>query len=192
VQLAKLFEPALATLVAPSRVARFEDGQYDLKSPNDYCGPVSSVFSQTVLDPLRSIDEFARVVRDHESRFVTFNIKPLESIHTVEVRMHSGTVEARKILPWVSLWMQILWAAANRTDIPAGEDREVIVPDGDIIAMAQKYLPDLRNAKQEAFLRRVASRRSEVMQLWAGHPQLRPWLEHVGRWMPVPGQVNEA
>jgi superfamily II DNA or RNA helicase len=192
VRLAKLFEPALGTLVGPSRIARFEGGSYDLRSPNAFCAPVSTLFSESLLDGLHTTAEFARVASAHESRYVTFNIQPLQSIHTVEVRMHSGTVEARKILPWLSLWMQILWAAANRSDIPRGSDRGVIEPDGDIVALALGYLPDARQLQQRNFVQRLAARRSEVVQQWARHPQLRPWLEYTTRWMPVPGLADET
>lgn len=191
VRLAKLFEPALATLVAPSRIANFESGGYDLKSPNRYCAPVSTVFGERVLDRLGSVREFAEVARHHEARYVTFNIQPLDLIHTVEVRMHSGTLESRKILPWVSLWMQILWAAANR-EVSAGVDRSVIEPNGDIVALALEYLPDARQPQQQAFLQRLLARRSEVVQQWALHPHLWPWLDHAGRWTFVPGGAHEV
>lgn len=192
VRLAKLFEPALGTLVGPSRIALFEKGSYNLTAPNTFCAPVSTVFSESVLDGLRTIGDFARVVREHESRYVTFNIQPLQSIHTVEVRMHSGTLEARKILPWLSLWMQILWAAANRSDIPPASDRQVIEPDGDIVALALAHLPDARQPQQRTFVQRLAARRSEVVQQWARQPQLRPWLDYATRWVPVPGVADES
>jgi superfamily II DNA or RNA helicase len=193
VRLAKLFEPALATMVAPSRIAHYpgEPGAYDLTCPNEYCRPVSSVFSDAVLDGLRTIRDFARVASQHDARYVTFNIQPLDVIHTVEIRMHSGTLEARKILPWVSLWMQILWAAANRKDIPAGGDRKVIVPDGDIVALALKYLPDARDPRQQSFLHRLEERRSEIVNLWVRQPELRAWQENATRWVPVPGRTYE-
>lgn len=192
VRLAKLFEPALATLVAPSRVARFQGGTYDLGEPNEFCRPVSSVFSANRLARVQKQKDFLAASEDHEARFVTFNMKPLEVLHTVEVRMHSGTIEARKILPWISLWMQILWAAAHRTDVPDVTDKHVLVPDGDVVALALEYLPDGRQPQQRTFLRYLVARRSEVVQQWARHPQLRPWLDHAMRWVNVPGMVEEA
>jgi superfamily II DNA or RNA helicase len=192
VRLAKLFEPALGTLVGPSRIAKFAGGRYDLSEPNVYCAPVSSLFSEAALEGLTSKADFARAAEDHGSRYVTFNIQPLQTIDTVEVRMHSGTVEARKILPWLSLWMQILWAAANRADIPGAPDRKVIEPDGDVVALALEHLPDARQPQQRTFIQRIAARRSEVVQLWAKNPHLRPWLEHTTRWVAVPGLPDEA
>ena len=186
VRLAKLFEPALGTLVGPSRIAHFEGGKYDLSSPNIFCAPISTLFSERVLDGLHSVDDFAWLVSNHKSRYVTFNIKPLQSIHTVEIRMHSGTLEARKILPWLSLWMQILWVASTPLEFTGGSDRPVIEPKGDIVALARRYLPQAKHPKQEAFIQRLAARRSEVVQQWARHPQLRPWMEHAARWASVP------
>lgn len=178
IQLARLFEPALASLVAPSRVAAFDPatGRYDISSPNTYCAPISTVFGRQEIDRIRSLDDIRLLAEADGARYVTFNLRPLPNIHTVEVRLHNGTLEARKILLWVSLWQQILWAAASDKPIPDTPDIEVIRPAGDIIRLAQIYLPEARQPQQQALLQRLETRRKEIRDLWRRSPELAPWL----------------
>ncbi len=77
--------------------------------------------------------------------------------------MHSGTLDAMKILLWVSLWQQLLWAASHRQQIDNVPDCKVIIPDGDIVALAEKYLPDARQPQQKLLLHRLAARRLEIV-----------------------------
>lgn len=185
IALARLFEPALGTLVAPSRLVALDlnRGRYDVSQPNSFCRPVSSVFGAERLSRVRTIEGLRRIAEADEARYVTFNIKPLPHIHTVEVRMHNGTLEARKILLWISLWQQLLWAAAHRTSIPTVPERDVIEPTGDIIALAREYLPDARQLDQQAFLRRLAARRAQICsEQWSKSPELATWVEASRRW----------
>jgi superfamily II DNA or RNA helicase len=188
IQLTRLFEPALGTLVAPSRLVKFsEEHGYDTSQPNAYCKPVSAVFSRRTLDGVRSLEDIWRIAESRESRYVTFNVRPLSSLHTVEVRLHNGTIEARKILLWVSLWQQILWAAAHRSPIPDVTDSTVINPQGDIIILAQKWLPDARQPQQKMLLHRLATRRAEIVEeQWKRNPILSPWLASVPSWVVPP------
>lgn len=178
IQLAKLFEPALATLVSPSRIASFDaaTSRYDIGAPNIFCQPVSTLFGKGALDRIRSLNGILEIAEEREARYLTFNVKPLAHIHTVEVRLHNGTLEARKILLWVSLWQQILWAAASGKPIPDPPDVDVIRPTGDIIELARAYLPEARQPQQEALLLRLAARRAELYELWKRSPDLAPWL----------------
>lgn len=177
--LAKCFEPALATLVAPSRLAAFDGQSYDLGNPNRFCKPVSVVFPMRKLEEASRIDDLLGSVAEYDARYVTFNVRPLSDIQTVEVRMHSGTFEASKALLWLSLWMQILWAAAERPLAPAPPDVDVITPNGDILQLARQYLPAVQ---QPLFLKRLDARRREAVQLWKRSPQLRQWVDFAWKW----------
>lgn len=182
IALTRVFEPALARFVAPSRIAHFEGDRYDVKRPNRYCRQVSSVFSADVLARVRLLEGLRRIAEADEARFVTFNVRPLAHIHTVEVRMHNGTLEARKILLWTSLWQQILWAAAHRTAIESVDDVEVIVPDGDIVELARMYLADARQPQQQLLVQRLVARRAEIVDQWRRVPELASWVEASRRW----------
>ncbi len=101
--------------------------------------------------------------------------------------MHHGTLEARKILLWVSLWQQILWAAANRSWVAEVPDVPVIMPFGDITKLAQDYLPDARQPQQTTFLRRLAARRSDIVsEQWRRSPDLASWIGLAQQWQLVP------
>ncbi|MBZ4336553.1 helicase-related protein [Corallococcus sp. AS-1-12] len=181
VRLAKHFEPAAATLVGPSRLVSFDGQRYDLSSPNLYCQPVSTAFPARRLARASTVEQLLAQVDNHDARYVTFNIRPLSDIHTVEVRMHSGTMDAAKALLWLSLWMQVLWAAASTQEVPEAPDVEVIAPTGDILSLARSYLPAVQ---QEAFLRRLDARRREVAQGWERVPVFEAWREFARRWVP--------
>ncbi len=88
--------------------------------------------------------------------------------------MHNGTLKARKIALWLSLWQQILWRAANSRSIPSVPDVDVLRPDGDIIELARQHLPAGRD---ERFLSRLRGRREEIQRLWGQHPELGDMLE---------------
>lgn len=178
IRLARLFEPALATLVSPSRIAEFADGHYDTTQPNVYCQPVSAVFTRRKLDQVRSRDDIWRICEGEDARYVSFNVRPLNSYQTVEARLHNGTLDAGKILLWLSLWQQLLWAAAHHSVIEDVEDTSALVPTGDIVQLAEKYLPQVHRR----LLLRLDTRRSEVVDTWKQYPELEPWVEFSKCW----------
>jgi superfamily II DNA or RNA helicase len=181
-RLARLFEPGLASLVSPSRVAAFARGSYRLDYPNPYCRPLAEVFPQTVLDRAPSLATIRALANGEDARYVTFNVRPLDHQQTVEVRMHNGTLEARKILLWLSLWAQILWAATHRERITKVPDVAVLVPNEDIVALARRWLPDSGQPQQRRLLERLAERRDEIVATWRRHPTLAPWTAHAASW----------
>jgi hypothetical protein len=181
VMLAKWFEPAAATLVGPSRLVSFDGQRYDLSTPNLFCQPVSAAFPSRRLAKASTVEELLAQVDDHEARYVTFNIRPLSDIHTVEVRMHSGTMDSAKALLWLSLWMQVLWAAASSIEVPEAPDVDVITPSGDILALARRFLPAVQ---QEAFLKRLDVRRREVARGWERTPAVAAWSSYAAKWGP--------
>lgn len=91
-------EPGLFTLVAPSRLYGRGGGAYDLRLRNPYCRPVREAY-----DAGRG-----RPRGREESRYMAVTTQtPSTGFKTFEVRMHSGTTNFRKAIPWISLWMQI-------------------------------------------------------------------------------------
>jgi superfamily II DNA or RNA helicase len=180
-RLARLFEPALATLVAPSRLRDFDGSRYSVREPNLYARPVSAVFPARTLAAMRDGISLARhAFEDEDAKYTTFNIRPLESKGTVEVRMHSGTTEIAKIAMWTSLWMQLLWEAEHGTrPVPEVPDVELILPNADILALAETWLPD---GTSKSFRERLAQRRGQIVRQWQEHPDLHTWLPYAEAW----------
>jgi superfamily II DNA or RNA helicase len=122
-------EPALFSLVAPSR------------ADNRYAGSLRRALRR--LTRLRDLDAWASHFANSERRYLAVN--PTNLFHgygTVEVRLHSGTVEARKILTWISLWMRILDAAGSSSSLPRGSRGRPFEalstgPDGDVRALGR-------------------------------------------------------
>jgi hypothetical protein len=185
VRLVKLFEPALGSLVTPSRIAHQTNGHYNLDAPNPYCRPVASVIDDATLRDLRLFSDISRLTNgEDELRYVTFNLRPLDHQRTVEVRLHHGTLDAHKILRWVSLWHQILWAAENaRTELEATTDVHVIQPSGDLIALARAYLAPIEEPGQRDFLELLRQDRSEIVERhWKRSPDLAAWVQASSAW----------
>ncbi len=179
-QLVRLFEPGLGTLVAASRLRAFDGINYDHEEPNDYAAPISTHFPAKLLRTATGTDLIALACADESSKYGTVNLRPLATLGTVEVRMHSGTTEIGKIAPWISLWMQLLWEAERGSRVvPATADVEVITPDVDIVQLAQAWLADGRSPP---FSRRLIERRAQIVEQWRVHPDLEDWLAHALHW----------
>src|SRR5204862_6135799 len=58
VRLIKIFEPALASLVAPSRIAAFAGGRYRPGRPNRFCRPIGHSFPEQELARVSSVRAF--------------------------------------------------------------------------------------------------------------------------------------
>ncbi len=180
IQLVKTFEPALATLVSPSRIANFSEGKYDVQKPNFYCQPLSSILPNNAIRHIHNSDQLLSYLQKNEkSRYTTFNVLPLQGTRTVEIRMHGGTTEGRKILLWLSLWMQILWAAEQGWTLQDVPDTNAIVPSGDIVELGRRFLPTHQHAP---FLQRLHIRRMEILALWAKELSLSDWAQYAADW----------
>jgi superfamily II DNA or RNA helicase len=104
VRLSAFFEPALRSVVAPSR------------TDNQYCSSIGSNLMPST--SLLTLADWKRYVTSR-GRYMALNLCNLfNGKGTVEVRLHSGTQEARKILAWVSLWMRVLEAVQRGVDAP--------------------------------------------------------------------------
>lgn len=182
VRLVRYAEPALGTLIAPSRLSAYNGHSYDLNKPNEFCKPISWCAPESIVKKWSSITNVADTFSD---RYLTLNLQPLFDLGTVEVRMHSGTIEAQKILLWLSLWQQILWAASVDRDITVTEDRKVIKPDGDILEFARTYLPNANEPSQASLLRRLDARRKEMSNNWCHNASLSEWVQIRRNWKAV-------
>jgi hypothetical protein len=180
-------EPGLFTLVAPSRLYGFDGCDYHRRGRNPYCAPVR--------ESLHGIEEAElRRFLSRGNRYLSVNLtRACEEIQTLEIRMHQGSTNYRKILPWICLWMQIFnhsrycWtgplrvgrvlAGGNRRIGPAQADREdllqLLQAEGIVLSKAFEEL--LRQRRRElkpfwanAIPRRVAS--WERAGWYASHP----------------------
>ncbi len=98
-------EPYLGALVSKSRTTRFiRDGVYDVTKSNKYCTPIQKQITKKTLKESRTVEQLVDDVKD---RYATLNVKPLMDISTVEFRLHNGTVEALKIVRWISICQQV-------------------------------------------------------------------------------------
>ena len=181
-RLAHLLEPMLRSLVPPSRFADYDPDTdcYDPSIPNDYCRPVSSVYDIDDIDEETTLKDLERMADCSSSaRCVTFNPTPLwgsGAAPHVEVRLLGGTTEAEKLLPWLSLWMRLLWAAGQPRDRTSGydlDDPAANFPTLDIQdALDIVALPD----ESAAFAQRLGRRQTEIFARWREKPELHAWL----------------
>jgi hypothetical protein len=87
-------EPGLFTLVSPSRLFGFDRGRYDVGARNYYCLPVRES------DPDIERVRLRRFARGGGHRYRSVNgTHAYEDVQTLEVRLHNGTTEFRKIAP---------------------------------------------------------------------------------------------
>jgi superfamily II DNA or RNA helicase len=153
------FEPAILSLVAPSRAM------------SRYVRSVRGFLRRLASQPRTSTD-FAPLV-ESASKYLGASPINLASggLGTVEIRYHSGTVDAGKILQWVSLWMRII-DAARHGGSPGNPLRRVLSrplcegPRGDVVELC-KFV-----GAGPALTARMTKRRDEIVGTsWAKHPQ---------------------
>jgi len=95
-------EPGLYPLVAPSRYYQaLGNYRYNRRRRNKYC--------RAVRELLRGVDGWDLCDQlDLLQRYSSVNLSKVSGqARLLEVRMHHGTTEARKIIPWISLWMHL-------------------------------------------------------------------------------------
>lgn len=169
VQFVRRFEGALFTLCAPSRYTSGSSGRADDCEPNEFCKPLTG----TVIDDDVLRFRTARGIREafcnHEMRYHTVNLSLFDtSPQRLEVRMHSGTLDAGKISLWVALWQNILTSLDNLPLDVTGFRSDAIHPeisgreDGDIVHVARRFL-GLCYAQHRPMLKRLHERRRQVM-----------------------------
>lgn len=181
VRFVKFVEPMAATLVAPSRIACREDN-YNTGRPNRFCPPVSCHYPRKALRLVRSfrqLQTLSNTFEEREERYASVNVASLEKYDTIEVRLHGGTLNAQKILLWVSLWMQIVSEVENRRNVPPMPDVKTITPNGDIVRLVKRLFPGGRNP---GFLNRLRKRRAQIVAIWEKHHELNSWRNMAEGW----------
>jgi superfamily II DNA or RNA helicase len=94
-------EPGLFTLVAPSRLYRFNGQIYDRRRRNRFCAPLRETHERVNYSELRLDAELGY-------RFRSLNLcRAFDDVELLEVRMHHGTTDFQKMALWICLWMQI-------------------------------------------------------------------------------------
>ena len=148
------YEPAILSLVAPSRA--------------------SNRFAQSVRSSARTLlnlgdhESWARRFAPYSSRYLGLNPRNLfgAGYGTLEVRWHSGTIEAPKILSWVSLWMRIVSAGSQLVPAPGNSLGRVPTsplctgPRGDVRHLGRHV------GAGDALLGRLVARRTQVVSRW--------------------------
>ncbi|KAA5543076.1 DEAD/DEAH box helicase [Roseiconus nitratireducens] len=104
-------EAGLYTLVAPSRLYRWGDSwTYRNRYRNLYCKPI------------RESKDKARW--ENYSRTHSVNLQRMaDGVQLLEVRMHHGTTDYKKIVTWIALWMQIFNHSRYEWSGPRCSDR---------------------------------------------------------------------
>lgn len=147
------FEPAVMSLVAPSRARN----RY-VHSVRNRARKLMSLGEMTAWE-----DYFA----NHRRKYLAINPSHLFAGYgSVEVRHHSGTIEAAKILAWLSLWMRVL-ATAKQTNAQPGSPyaRPRTLPlckgeRGDVALMCDRL------GVGPALRARLVARRDQVVSNW--------------------------
>jgi hypothetical protein len=112
-------EPGLFTLTSPSRLFQFVEGAgYAPGEGNGYCKPLRQARDADSIGP-------AGLDRCHSVNLT----RAYDGIQTLEIRMHGGTTEFRKVVLWLSLWMQVF--NRSRYSWQGGGRRGSVFPGGD-------------------------------------------------------------
>lgn len=170
VQFVRRFEGALFTLCAASRYTDTSLVEYgDEYSTNEYCMPLLGAISDDDVQSFKNSARIRETFCNHEMRYHTVNLSLFDtSPQRLEVRMHSGTLDAKKILLWVSLWQNIFSSLDNLplnvTGFRSDADHPQISSkeDGDIVFVAARYL-GLAYDHHKNMLTKLHERRREAM-----------------------------
>lgn len=151
--LGAFYEPALMSLVAPSRAR------------NPYVYSVRNRARK--LMSLATMADWEEHFAGHHRKYLAINPSHLfEGYGSVEVRHHSGTIEAAKILAWISLWMRILATACVEDALPGSPyARPRTLPlcrgeRGDVALMCDRL------GVGPALRARLLARRDQVVSRW--------------------------
>ncbi|HRK07568.1 MAG TPA: amidoligase family protein [Pseudobdellovibrionaceae bacterium] len=143
-QFIRMVEPALFSLVAPSRVVESD------VSGNAFCESIRKHFSDEKLRSLSSDADLMRYFGSHDHRYRLINLTKYDAsaaTSTAEIRLHNGTSDPAKVSLWVALWMNIL-SSIDHFDIPEIAEfsctPEIALPSvnelSDIIWICNRYL----------------------------------------------------
>lgn len=155
-EIAAYYEPAIVSLVGPSRAT------------TQYATSVRQRLRE--MKQLETLADWDDYFSDEQTRYMAVSPRGLFHGHgTVEVRLHSGTIDAPKILTWVSLWMLMLAAAGEGRPLQGSAASRLYskplcpAPRGDVAHLSKYLRDDVR------FERRLVERRDYVIAHWWVH-----------------------
>lgn len=153
--LGAFFEPALFSLVAPSRARNFYVQSMRNRSKR--------------LLSFTTIEEWKAYFHENGRKHLAINPGHLLAdggYGSIEVRHHSGTIEAPKVLAWISLWMRILATSRQQDALPGSPyARPRTLPlcrgeRGDVALMCDRL------GVGPALRARLLARRDQVVSRW--------------------------
>ncbi len=174
-------EPYLGLLVSPSRMTDFdpEDNSYALNIGNPYADSWAELtwdrkaqdFSED-----RDLRALFDTIEDDKNpgRYLYANLTNLldkDGIKTVEVRLHNGTLNRRKILGWLSLWMQLLERLKRPSlELPPVPEHflEDRAPNAEILGQFDPVMGIALGENQYEFIKFLNKRVEEVWASWEG------------------------
>jgi hypothetical protein len=168
-------ETHVACLLPPSRFNDFDGENYDSDFPNEYCVPLSIACEYDQLEKVKSIKKLKEILQDDEGevdRYMSVNFKNLldrDGIGTIEVRLHSGTLNAKKILSWISLWMGVLDSARDMDFFQVIDNSDEINPTPKEFKNFKSNFQKILPRHQEMISKSLVPRSEEVRKLWEDH-----------------------
>lgn len=167
-------EPGLFPLVSPSRLYHFDEGCYDHELFNEYCRPLSSA-----LDSIQYLLDHPRNIASRSDRYQSVNFcRCCGGTNLLEIRMHNGTVDFKKIVVWLSLWMAIILHATRTMSDELGQPqwfhRDSVPDHEDIFLLLQKEGISLTSE----LISRLFERRIQLRKFWriANPKKYRQWM----------------
>lgn len=118
-KLAELYarhEGLIDQLIPPSRRA----------NANHYCQSIATMVNYTALARANTVRDISYAV-SRDSKHVKLNLSSFWRYSTVEFRHHSGTVDASKIIKWVSFCAKMVETAIREQDLPVDAGAPVAV-----------------------------------------------------------------
>lgn len=106
------YQDEFLRLVPPSRRRVKQDGGYSAPLDFEFKGCYQSNIEETLYkdEPEGKADKY------HTSRYYWVNLHSYFYRGTVEIRLHSGTTSAEKVLNWAEVWLKLFEFVCSRSD----------------------------------------------------------------------------
>lgn len=165
-------ETHVACLLPPSRFNKYDGLNFEIDEPNPYCVPLCLNFEYEELLKVKNKKKLKEILIDDDGeldRYMSVNFKNLlerDGIGTIEIRLHSGTFNPKKVLSWISLWMGILEAAQELEFESIIEDTEDINPRPEDFKKFEKNLFNILPRHKEMISKVLVPRSREIEKIW--------------------------
>lgn len=174
-------EPYLGLLVSPSRMTDYdpEDNSYALNIGNPYADSWAELTwdrKATEFSEDRDLRALFDTIEEDENpgRYLYANLTNLldrDGIKTVEIRLHNGTLNRRKILGWLALWMQLLERLKRPSlDLPPVPEHflDDRAPNAEVLGQFDPVMALALGENQFEFIKFLGKRVEEVWASWQG------------------------